>query len=68
MNSIQQLLGMVATEASAPLTHQCHGCGQIFSQESDGCPHCGRSARAMLLPELRGSEEVGTVDGNEDGQ
>lgn len=66
MHSISQLLDMVATDASAQLTHQCHGCGRVISPDGDGCPHCGRNADVTLLSRQQLTEGPETGSEGED--
>ena len=52
MNTINELLDMIATEAISPHTHQCQSCGQTFSANEDGCPRCGANAQVTLIPKF----------------
>ena len=53
MNSIQDILNMIATEAASADTHQCHSCRRTFEPNEDGCPYCGVNAPVSLIPELQ---------------
>ncbi len=59
MHSIQQLLGMVATEAGTPPTHECRRCGHVFSPESDSCPSCGKGDQVEPIDELQPKDSTG---------
>ena len=56
MISIEQLLGIILTEAETPHTHECHDCGGTFAPEGEGCPFCGKYANVSLVPELQNEE------------
>jgi rubrerythrin len=57
MNTTEEILGMIATEALSPDTHMCHTCGRTFSPNEDGCPFCDTNAPVSLVPELHKKEE-----------
>lgn len=51
MATIEQLIGMIMTEALLPDTHECRKCGRTFLPNEDGCPFCGINAPVLLILE-----------------
>ena len=57
MITMDQLLGMMLTQAHEPSSHFCPKCRSSFSADSDGCPSCGTNTPVTLVPELQDKEK-----------